>query len=230
LTTNLSYSDAAIQTHPGGSYNITQDASPYSWITNYDDYLYFTGNTTLVSDNVTGSTQDLIATGHTVTIDQAQFDGGNGNLSAQTIKNDGNFGVVRGYAEITAATINGTGTYSMADGGFLYLTGSVGANLSFDIGGGGSLVINNPSQFHGTITAEDDDDSFQAILAGVKATSYSYANDTLTLYNGNKVADAVKLNYDMQNGPFVSSYSGGILIDSYTPSGYTALPTHTPTA
>jgi hypothetical protein len=95
-----------------------------------------------------------------------------GGLTGKTLTVDGSVSVVDDATiKITTDNINGTGTFNIADGGFLYLTGSVASSLSFDIGGGGNLVINNPTQFQGTITAEDDDDSFQAILAGVKGST-----------------------------------------------------------
>lgn len=64
----------------------------------------------------------------------------------------------------------------------------------------GTLQVDDPKDFHASVTL-----SFgEVILEGLKASSYSFQNDMLTLYNGNKPAFHMRMTMDTtsgENGP-----------------------------
>jgi hypothetical protein len=61
-------------------------------------------------------------------------------------------------------------------------------------------------------------------LADLTATSYSYVNDSLSLYNGNRVVDNVRFADSSTFGVYQSG--GSVVISSSSQSG-TLLPQHT---
>ncbi len=125
--------------------------------------------------------------------------------------NDGRLELARGIQSGTIDTnLTGTGVVSTAYLLTLSLTidGSVGAGQTVDVMAENTLVLDKPLAFAGTVNAETfGPDALVIDLMGVTATSYEYSNDLLKLYNGNRVADTLKLT---AMPPYVIPTSAGI--------------------
>jgi hypothetical protein len=93
-----------------------------------------------------------------------------------------------------------------------------GVTLSIPSNTGSLLLLQDPSHFQGTIDfthpagAPNGSPSYVG-FAGVPADSWSYANNTLTLFAGGKVTDTVKLVSDPV-GFGVFKASGGTVVGS----------------
>ena len=121
-----------------------------------------------------------------------------------------NNGLMMLHSASIDANLTGQGTLDVLqyhDGeGSTALGGLVGSGQTIDINGqdlGANLTISQPQEFSGLINllapsitgspypATGGD---SVTIQGLLATSFSYANDVLTLFNGNSAIDAVRLN------------------------------------
>lgn len=103
---------------------------------------------------------------------------------------------------IGSAALNLTapgGTHSTE---YMEIKGAVGGGLTFNISANGppnvSLLIDNPSQFHGLIdihTAPPPTPSGWGYVAfmGLHVTSWDIRNDMLQMFNGNKLVDSTRV-------------------------------------
>ena len=137
-------------------------------------------------------------------------------------------------ADITAQSI-GTATVKV---GFMTLQdveGPVGPGVTLSIPSntGSVLLLQDPSHFQGTIDftrpagAPNGFPSYIA-LPGIPADSWSYANNTLTLFSGGNVTDTVKLVDDPVGFLVFRNYGGTVIGSAATPvaSELTPLPVH----
>lgn len=110
----------------------------------------------------------------------------------------------------------------IGDGQDVTVDGRVGANALYMLDGAktefnwptAQLVIDDPKAFHGTVSMGPASD----VLLHVLATSYSYdpTHDLLSLYQGDKVVDTLKLEF--HGGATFPSFlqSGGSVTDGWT--------------
>jgi hypothetical protein len=228
-------------TLPANSYSITESFTPYRYSDSesHSVFLNAQGNTTFVSDNVsspvnpatTGAlTQDVEF--NNLTIDSAQFTQANGVLYGQTLTDNGNITAVDDSSiSITATTINGHGGFSMADAGLLSVSGQVASGVSFNVGPGGTLDVDNPSEFQGSINITPEHDSYDVLFQGITATSFNWNGSELVLTNGNKTVGSFKVTDQYGDGGlYAFQTSGGVVISDGQPTGGHAIPGHTLTA
>ena len=162
--------------------------------------------------------------------DNAQWIGG---LSAGpygggvTVQGAGQFSNTSSYVD-NAVTINAdvTGTGAIAVYGahavarLEFVQGvSAGQSISVDgyayYGDFGTVVVDNPAGFNGSVTLGYG----EVMLKGIQADSYSLRNGVLSLYSGQDVVDSIKLSVAAappgQNGPVsfgVSQTGAGVII------------------
>jgi hypothetical protein len=150
------------------------------------------------------------------------------NINADVLANNGTIGGNPGQIDIDAKVIGGNGMSFIGDYETLTLNGLVGGGQTFTVSQNsyyGALKIENPTQFNGSVI--DQADSFQnatVSLADLTATSYSYVNNVLSLYNGNGVVDQLRFS---DSNAFGAYQSGADIIISSTSQQGTALPLHT---
>ena len=144
-----------------------------------------------------------------------------------------------GAAAVYDVDVVGTGQFSAAPaqslGGVLEFGRSVSQGQTVKVGGNNGqgvtsyLKVDHPHQFAGSVALQTFGEVDLQGLAN--ADSYTYQNDMLSLYSGNKVIDVLRLTLPPPVGnaiPLtVSRTSTGIAVDrDYVPSSYTPLPMH----
>jgi hypothetical protein len=144
-------------------------------------------------------------------------------LNGPQLDNAGTVYLIASHAQINADVV-GTGTWNLqlAD---LTLDGPVGTGQTFDVQTVPSNVtLDDPKEFHGLLNVGLPE--FGSVtLADLTATSYSYVNNVLTLYDGRYSIDNLRI---ADNSTFGVYHTGaGIVISNQTPSGGTAIPIHT---
>jgi hypothetical protein len=164
----------------------------------------------------------------TLTLSGMDASAGDLTFNGTKLDNDGTSYLDFSHAHINADVV-GTGSwnFSLTD---LTLNGTVGSGQTFNDGYGGpaegpsSVTIEKPSTFHGLLNVAPYLLDFGSVtLADLTATSYSYTNDTLKLYSGNKVVDSLKFTDNNTFGVYQSA--GGVVISSNQEG--TAIPLHT---
>jgi hypothetical protein len=155
-----------------------------------------------------------------------------GQGSTATIKGAGEFynqsTTINGGSATIGANVIGTGifTENNAHGhGKLEFLHGVSAGQTVDALGGGVVQVDNPSAYNAFTALVNG----EVVLEGLKATSFSYnkTNDQLTLFNGHKLVDTLKVGVP---GPFsrpgVSQVGSSIDISNGNFTGGHALPLH----
>ena len=142
--------------------------------------------------------------------------------------------VNREIAQINAQSL-GTAKISIGFMTYENVGGPVGPGVTLSIPSntGSVLLLQDPSHFQGTIDftrpagAPNGFPSYIA-LPGIPADSWSYANNTLTLFAGSNVTDTVKLVDDPVGFLVFRNYGGTVIGSAATPvaSELTPLPVH----
>jgi hypothetical protein len=160
-------------------------------------------------------------------------EGHNGNLTMNgaglsAFDNSGASSVGYNCVATIDANVLGIGSFAVdGDSGLSFLK-FVGPGESVTLAGHDSLGIGMPHAFLGQVDIASGSESFVIGLAGItNADSYSYANDLLTLFDGNRPIDVLRLN---DSGALqVRENSSGVFVGSSTstlPSDTVALPMH----
>ena len=195
--------------------------------------------------NVRGVTEmnPVIGTGDSLTVNlraHSEWVGGftSGIFSKVAVNGPGVFdntsSIVDGTATI-GSNVVGTGTFSVTtahgQAKLEFLHGvSAGQTVIdrgnvFHLGGFGLVQADDPLAYHATT----DLNFGELVLEGLKASSYSYNKNhaLLTLFNGNKVVDALKVYVPGPfTGPAVSQVGSSINIHNDNFTGGHALPLH----
>ena len=147
--------------------------------------------------------------------------------SGMTVQGTGQFSNTSSYvdnavtvnADVTGAgTIAVSGSHAVARLEFMQGVSS-GQSISVDgyadYGDFGTVVVDNPAGFSGSVTLGYG----EVMLKGIQADSYSLRNGVLSLYSGQDVVDSIKLSVPAappgQNGPVsfgVSQTGAGVII------------------
>jgi hypothetical protein len=117
----------------------------------------------------------------------------------------------------------GTGSIYDLGGSQMELGGSVAPSLTFIVGGGSTLQIDNPASFHGMIASLSGS---ELDLMGLTANGYSRSNGVLTLYQNDRIVDTLAIPDD-QVIAGVSTKAGVSIygVDyPYPPTGETLTP------
>jgi hypothetical protein len=142
-------------------------------------------------------------------------------LNGHQVDNDSTSYLTTSVAQINADVV-GAGAWVM-DLANLTLNEKVDAGQTFQFEGAPSNVtVDDPKTFNGVLDAATPD--FGAVtLADPTATSYSYVNNKLTLYDGNKAIDHIRF---ADNSAFGVYKSGSSVVVSSNPQGK-VIPLHT---
>jgi hypothetical protein len=194
--------------------------------------LNLTGDATLTGDTLAAYTTQTINIGHgNLTLDNLATVGPAPNpVYGDSVTVNSSGGALRllgtasegpGATIAVNATTIGTGTFD--DGGSLTFTNAVAHGITVDIDGG-TLVLNQPTRFlaNADLTAGVID-----LNNLVKANSYTYKNDMLSIYSGGRIIDHLRLTTTAAFTVEETS-AGGVSIytaDTQPPVG-TALPLH----
>ncbi len=160
-------------------------------------------------------------------------EGHNGNLTMNgaglsAFDNSGASSVGYNCVATIDANVLGIGSFAVdGDAGLSFLK-FVGPGESVTLAGYDSLGIGMPHAFLGQVDIANGSAPFAIDLAGIaNADSYSYANDMLTLFDGNRPIDVLRLNDsgtlkvgENSSGVFVGSSAGTLPTDTI------ALPMH----
>jgi hypothetical protein len=237
MTTTLNFSSSTTETLLGGTnYNITQTGG------GTDVTLNFILPSTINQDTIQGG---LFTNGNigdqTVNFNIMNLTGtlsasneGRAVLNGDILNNNGSI-IANEASNITINTkvLGGTGM-TFISGSTVTMGGLVAGGQTVDVGSGGFsgfFVIGNPNQFFGDV---DIQRSGYVDLADLTATSYSYSNDVLTLWNGNRPVDRLDLTSDNGFSVFQVNSPGfltpGVWVSSGEPAPGTALPMHSTAA
>ncbi len=193
--------------------------------------------TTNLNGRILTSNGDIVVSGYygsNLNIDTDIFNN-NGTLDPipyGTVKIDTNVmnnnGTIDGIGSFTidAKVLGGTGMDFMQYQTMTLKGGVVGAGQTFNVGYFSNLNIDEPGQFHGSVNvspeASTGGSAFTVSLADLTATSYSFVNKSLSLYDGNHLVDNLRF---ADSSAFGVYQSGGSVIVSNTSHGI-ALPLH----
>ena len=98
------------------------------------------------------------------------------------------------HESVTIGTdIVGTGSFNMSLAG-LELKGSVSAGQSIYEGGQATVQIDQPQEFNGEISLVTGPYNEIDLMGLANADSYTYHNDMLSIWSGEKVLDTLRLN------------------------------------
>lgn len=159
--------------------------------------------------------------------------GHNGNLTmigaaGSAFKNVGASSVETNSVATINAEVLGIGNFTVGGESGLSFLRAVGAGQSVTLEGFDTLTIGMPRAFLGDVKAPTTGAPFAIDLAGItKADSYSYANDMLVLFRGNRVVD--KLRFADATSFKIGENSAGVFIgsgNSLIPPGTILLPQH----
>lgn len=157
--------------------------------------------------------------------------GHNGELTingagASAFDNDGASSVGDNSIATINADVLGAGSFSVGSDASLNFLQSVSHGESVNLSGSDTLGISDPQAFLGQVNVTSPSAPFAVDLAGiVNADSYSYRNDMLTLYSGNKHIDTLRF---ADTGGFQVAESGsGVTVGSgMMPPDSVLLPVH----
>ncbi|MBV9117840.1 MAG: hypothetical protein JOY63_10820, partial [Acetobacteraceae bacterium] len=144
-----------------------------------------------------------------------------------TVQGTGQFSNASSYVDnvgTISADVTGTGPINVSGAhavARLEFMQGVSAGQAVSVGGYadygdfGTVVVDNPAGFSGSVTLGFG----EVILKGIQADSYSLRNGVLSLYSGQDVVDSIKLSVPAappgQNGPIsfgVSQTGAGVII------------------
>lgn len=159
--------------------------------------------------------------------------GHNGNLTMNgagpsNFDNDGASSLGYNCVATINADVLGVGSFTVgADCNLSFMQG-VSAGQSVILEGEDTLQIGKPQEFLGMVSVPTAGATFGITLAGItNADSYSYANDMLVLFHGNRPVDSLRF---ADSSSFqVGANSAGIFVGSANspmPSGTVLLPQH----
>jgi hypothetical protein len=144
------------------------------------------------------------------------------------LTNNGAIGGSPGQININTKVMDGNGMSFIGNYETLALKGVVGGSQKFTVSQSsyyGALEIENPTQFKGTVIDQATNlQNATVTLADLTATSYSYVNNVLSLYNDNGVVGQLRFT---DGNAFGVYQSGADIIISSTSQQGTALPVHT---
>jgi hypothetical protein len=225
MTTTLDFSSSTTETVFGGTnYAITETGS------GTDVTLNFVLPGVINQDSIQGADQTLNFGILDLTGPLSAGNEATAVLKGAILNNNGDiFASIASNVTINTKLLVGTGMTFIA-GSTVTMDGFVGGGQTVDVGYGGYaafFVIGNPDRFFGDV---DIQHAGYVDLADLKATSYSYANDVLTLWQGDTPVDRLRM--ASQNGFSVSQVenpgilTSGVWVNSGEPALGTALPLH----
>ncbi|HUB10320.1 MAG TPA: hypothetical protein VMB34_00060 [Acetobacteraceae bacterium] len=159
--------------------------------------------------------------------------GHNGNLimngaAHSAFDNDGASSVGPNCVATINAKVLGIGSFSVNAESSLSFMSAVGPGESVILAGQDTLSIGMPQSFLGPVDIANGGGSFTIGLQGItSADSYSYAQDMLTLFHGNRPIDVLRLTDS--SGIQVGETTTGVFIGSSSttlPPGTVLLPQH----
>jgi hypothetical protein len=134
---------------------------------------------------------------------------------------------------VVPTTVLGAGTFSVSSGARLeFVSGVAGQTITVDSTaagyGGGKLVLDHARQFAGKVILGRADvvpmraaPEIDLLALGAAADSYSFKNDMLRIYSGEKVIDTLRLHDSTQFGFEVQKVAGGVNILAYADATHT---------
>jgi hypothetical protein len=238
MTTDLNFTSSTTETLLGGTdYNINQSAET-------DVTLKFTLPSTLDNDTITSNAVqtlnfNIMNLTHGLSASSPAGGGTLENLNGDILNNNG---TITAY-DSANITINnkllGGDGMSFIGGSTMRVKGVVGSGQTFNVGFvySGFFIVDNPRTFFGDINLSPGPFTPGGIpegtvdLVGLAATSYDYANDVLTLWNGHQVVDRLRLSSEnftvsqWQNPSNSLPFLSGVIVSTEPPFG-TLLPVH----
>jgi hypothetical protein len=238
MTTDLNFTSSTTEPLLGrADYNINQSAGT-------DVTLKFTLPSTLDNDTINSNAVQtlnfsILNLTHSLSASSPTGGATSENLNGDILINNG---TITAYDSaniaINTKLLVGDGM-SFIGGSTMTVKGVVGYGQTFNVGFflSGFFIIDNPRTFFGDINLSPGPFTPSSIpegtvdLVGLAATSYDYANDVLTLWNGNRVVDRLRLSsanltvsqwQDPDNSP---PFPSGVIVSTEPPFG-TLLPVH----
>ena len=90
-----------------------------------------------------------------------------------------------------AVNVPVTGSGTFGDGGSMTFSNSVGAGITVEFSSASSmLTLDRPKQFHGTATLDNGEIDLNGL---VKADSYTFQKDMLSIFSAGKIIDTLRL-------------------------------------
>jgi hypothetical protein len=140
---------------------------------------------------------------------------GNSSLNGSAIFNDN----LTGHATIG---LNG----GQGEGAVAEINGSVGQDLTFNLGGVAELKIDHPDQFAGAINISTGIPLEQVTFAGLTATSGELLDGVLKLYNGTQLVDSTQVTGSTSTLSLNQTTVGVVLSQNAIPTNGNILLTH----
>ena len=144
--------------------------------------------------------------------------------SSAVFENDSPLSLTSGTTVTIGVNVTGNGKIGAFQGTTTFER-AVGSGQQVDVAGG-TVIIDEPKQF----SASTNYGGGGAIdLVGLaKADSYTFQNDMLSIYNGKKIIDTLKLTDSTQYGIEVQKTSTGVSLLAYADAAHTPIGTPLP--
>lgn len=194
--------------------NLQEDASYYA--------------ATTISENIAAHSTlrgTVVGSGHNANITI------NGADTTSRFANTGASSVSDGVLRINADVI-GTGSFSASFFAGIEFIGSVGPNQTVNAEGADTITLDQPGTFRGLVNFQGGPANNIDLMGITNADSYSYQNDMLSLFQGNRVVDTLHLAAGgnafqvTENAKGVQIGSSAYGADNPPPAGTTTLPAH----